>query len=80
MAAGVSVGIHGWQVVWWCGRRGGSCAQSIGVGSFALWCPQKGAGRAQLLRAMSQQLAASSTALWQPGLVPCRNKTWNRKN
>ena len=24
MAAGVSVGIHGWQVVWWCGRRGGS--------------------------------------------------------
>ena len=40
------------------------------VGSFALWRPDKERPRAQLFASDAQQLAASSTALWQPGLVP----------
>ena len=40
------------------------------VGSFALWRPHKERPRAQLFAYDVQQLAASSTALWQPGLVP----------
>ena len=41
-----------------------------GVGSFALWRPHKERPRAQLFAYDAQQLGASSTALWQPGLVP----------
>ena len=79
MAAVVSVGIHGWQFV--LSRRVGSRgAAHRCVGSFALWRPHKDRPRAQLFASDAQQLAASSTALWQlakPVLVPPK---WNRKN
>ena len=67
MAAVVSVGIHGWRFV--LSRRVGSRgAAHRCVGSFALWRPHKERPRAQLFASDAQQLAASSTALWQPGL------------
>ena len=62
-------GMHGWQFV--LSRRGGwRGAAHRCVGSFALWRPHKERPRAQLFAYDVQQLGASSTALWQPGLVP----------
>ena len=62
--------MHFQQVMWWCEGGGASRGAAPDVGSFALWRPHKERPRAQLLAYDAQQLGASSTALWQPGLVP----------
>ena len=65
MAAVVVSGMHhGWQFCFYLdgGSRG---AARVGVGSFALWRPDKERPRAQLIAYDAQQLGASSTALWQ---------------
>ena len=64
MAAVVSVGIHGWQFCSFYraaarGRGTQVCRE------FCLLVSTRGARRAQLLACDAQQLAASSTALWQ---------------
>ena len=45
------------------------------------FCPlasTQGAAAGAVFAYDAQQLGASSTALWQPGLVPVPKQTWNR--
>ena len=64
MVAGCSEGMHGRQL---CSsdEGGGSRAARVVGREFCLLVSTRGARRAQLLACDAQQLAASSTALWQ---------------
>ena len=64
MVAGCSEGMH-WRQLVFLSAPAARAARHRCVGSFALWRPHKERPRAQLFASDAQQLAASSTALWQ---------------
>ena len=64
MVAGCSEGMH-WRQLCYSVRAAARARHGWWVGSFALWRPHKERPRAQLFASDAQQLAASSTALWQ---------------
>ena len=73
MVADCSEGMHGRQLCYSV-RAAARARHGWWVGSFALWRPDKERPRAQLFASDAQQLAASSTALWQPGLARAQTK------